>query len=194
MWRMSVLWVCISRRRGLGLRRGEIVESCLVGGEICFGPWFRSLPAGLGRLKPGESYPAKTLCRQISAATAGKTQPFCLPAIRGDADHPRKCCAPLDGLSRHGDHMHVEQWIEVEDYNPGRLQLKIRSALRLPAASVQHAADRVVSFCQPLPLRTLRLDRTWPENSGEDNDLTLPINGGHLTWRGWVSPRFVRKT
>lgn len=74
-----------------------MVESCLVGGEICFGPRFRSLPAGLGRLKPGESYPAKTLCRQISAATAGKTQPFSLPAIRGDAGHPRKCCAPLMG-------------------------------------------------------------------------------------------------
>lgn len=164
MWRVSVLWVCISRRGGLRLKRGENAEPSLVGDEIGFGPWFRSLPAGLGRWKPGKATPRKRSAGRSARSRPGKTQPFFPPSHPGRCKPPAKMLCTVDGPSRHGDHMHVEHCIGGENHNPGRLQLKICSVLHLPAGSMQRAADRVVSFRQPLPLRTLRLDRTRPES------------------------------
>lgn len=60
--------------------------SLLTGGEIELRPTVPA-PAGRSRVGAGESYPAKTLSRQISAATAGKTLPFSLSVIRGAKLH-----------------------------------------------------------------------------------------------------------
>lgn len=60
--------------------------SLLMGGETELRPTVPA-PAGRSRVGAGEGYPAKTLSRQISAATAGKTQLFSLSVIRGAKLH-----------------------------------------------------------------------------------------------------------
>lgn len=87
----------------LRLRGEESVEFVWVGGEIGFGPRFRHQPAGLGRVEAGESYPAKTLCRQISAANGRENSTlFPFPAIRERCKPPVEMLCTVDGLSRHG--------------------------------------------------------------------------------------------
>lgn len=64
--------------------RERYLSLCVwLGGEIVAPRPVVAVPAGRSReVEARESYPAKTLCRQISAVTAGKTRHLSLPASR----------------------------------------------------------------------------------------------------------------